>query len=321
MLAPATPPNTGYAVAFDVHRAQKGVTFWTKREESHLAYFRKLRAKGYDHVGLVFEPRGWMEGRAGEVANFRLVRARIKDALDAGLLVVVRTMPWAMNMTAMWDQKDPAHFDPWLVPFARTIAQFDSNRVAWEFLSEPGWFTRETSKLGVDLDRQRELGTEFLHRVWAHTVPLIRRYAPKHTLFLGLPGWGHSYGANEHLLVQTGRYSNVVHFFHFYWPMDFTHDQTGTLSWPEQNWKEKLRGKDINTIDFAADRKPWTQSVLDYELDKLAQWRNQRGVPIFITEMGPVHNKDLPAGKRYRQALEAGLRARNIPYSIWLGET
>ena len=213
------------------------------------------------------------------------------------------------------------HFDAWLVPFARFLSRYDPNRVAWEFLPEPGWFARETVKLGVDFDQQRRIATDFLHQVWAHTVPLIRRHAPRTTLFLGLPGWGHSYGANEHLHIQTGRYSNVVHYFHFYWPIRFTHDDTLSLDWPEPRWKEKLgaRGRDINTFDFEADRKPWDQSGLNYELDKIARWRAEKGVPIFVTEMGPVHNKDKPSGKRYRAAVEAGLRARNIPYSIWLG--
>jgi len=308
-----------YAVAFDMERAHKGVTFWPKLDWSYTGYFKDLKKRGYDHVGLVFQPLNWMENRGGEVTDFGATKSRIREALDAGLLVIVRTTPWALNFTNMFEKRDPAHFDAWLAPFARMIAGFDPNRVAWEYISEPGWFTRDTSKLGGDLDRQREVATDFLHRTWAHTVPLIRRYAPNHTLFLGLPGWGHSYGANEHLLIQTGRYSNVVHYFHFYWPFDFVTDKSGQLDWPEPNWKEKLRGRDINTIDFGSDRQPWNQRGLDFQLDKLARWRSDKGVPIFVTEMGPVDNKDKPGGKKYRSALEAGLRARNIPYSLWLG--
>jgi hypothetical protein len=313
---PTAPPD----VAWNIEGSRKGVTYWPKLDNRDYSdWLLALRGRGYDHVGLVFGPHRWQEGKGGPVAELDRVRFRIQEALDTGMNVIVRTQPWALKYTEMFQRDDVRYFDVWLAPFARIIGEFDPRRVAWEFISEPGWFTRETSKLGLgNNDAQRPVGTAFLHKAWEHMVPLIRRDAPRHTLFLGLPGWGHSYGAQEHLLVRTGRFENVIHYFHFYWPIEFTHDKALQLDWPEPNWRQKLRGKDLNTVDYAADRKTWDRRGLSEQLERIARWRDEKNIHVFITEAGPVYNRHTPAGKAYRRELEREMAERRLPYSIWL---
>jgi hypothetical protein len=316
----AAHPRTPAPVAFDLHRARKGVSYWPKLDgRDYRPWLQRLKARGYDHVGLVFEPNLWQNNKGG-IADFDAVRHRIEEALWVGMKVVVRTQPWSLKYSEMFRKDDPGYFDAWIAAFAREIGRTDPDRVAWEVLSEPGWYTRDTSKLGLGgNDKQRPVGTRFLHRVWDHIVPLIRRYAPHHTLYLGLPGWGHSYGANEHLEVDAGRFPNAVHYFHFYWPFEFTHDRSLRLSWPEPRWRDKLRGKDLKTIAYGSDHQPWDRSGLAHQLDKIANWGASRGVPVHVTEAGPVYNRETPAGKAYRADLERGLEARGIPYTIWIG--
>src|SRR5690606_22976137 len=68
-------------------------------------------------------------------------------------------------------------------------------------------------------------------------VAAIREIDTRHTIVIEPPGWGWPYGF-EHLLPVDD--DNVVYSFHFYGPMDFTHQRNnGMLKATEEQWLER----------------------------------------------------------------------------------
>lgn len=313
------------SIIFQKRYVKKGFGAWPKLSDFtssdrilfNKAFLEQKKQEGYDHIRLVNGPHLWQEGKEG-IYDLTPLMLQTDLAIKCGLRVIWASTPWAIKLTQMFTENNVALFDIWFEHFAKALQQTDPKRVAWEFLSEPGWYNRDTSKIpniGGN-ENQRPVGTEFYHRFCDHAVPFIRSIAPNHTLYMGLPGWGHTYGSNEHLLIGTNRFTNTIQYCHFYWPFMITHDKDNIYTWPDPDWKSKTTG-DINTIDYINDRKTIDIQGLNFQLDKLASWRDSGGFHLHVTECGLVFHRESKV--QYMKDLEEGFKLRNIPFTWWIG--
>lgn len=256
--------------------------FWPVRED-----LVRLRAAGFRHVRVPFE-RAWLADpanpsriaaeRAGEYA------AALEMAAAQGLLVVATLTANNDDLARML--RDKAWRDT-VAAFWWSLAKFlaprlGPDRLVFEVLNEPANDDAAASQ-----------------QLMQTLAGAVRDAAPAHTLVVG----GHKYsGVDELLQLKPLLDRNVVYTFHFYEPMNFTH-QGAWWGWPM--WA-KLRGLPypsapalvealLPALDAEAQpharyygQQEWNRARLAAILDKVAQWQAANRVPVWCSEFGVI---------------------------------
>ncbi len=105
----------------------------------------------------------------------------------------------------------------------------------------------------------------------------IRAVDSVHTIVVEPPGWGWPDGFRH--LTPTGD-PNTVYSFHFYGPMDFTHQRNdGHMSTTEAQWKDR---------DYPGliQGEQWDQARMRTYIDQATAFRDKYGVKIWCGEFG-----------------------------------
>ena len=105
----------------------------------------------------------------------------------------------------------------------------------------------------------------------------IREVDGRHTIMVEPPEWGWPNGFRY--LEPTGD-RNTVYSFHFYGPMDFTHQRNGGhMKTTEKQWRERVYP------GFLQGEK-WNKERFRKEVRTAAAWRDKYGVKIWCGEFG-----------------------------------
>ncbi len=282
-----------------------------------------IRRAGFRHVRLPVAPEVLTDpARPGELAGTRL--ARFDAALDAigaeGLAVVVCLFPRGdYKQRVLTAPATTGDYGRGLKALAAHLARRDPEEVFIEILNEPNAFHPTVwNRL------QREL------------LPMARAGAPRHTLI-----------ATSNIRNEFGRWdtvggleglepvddTNVVYDFHFYDPVQFTHQgaawmmpQCGhyrNLPYPSspQAVQPHLFGiSDRAAVAFASlyGRERWDRLRLDTQITRAARWGLRYRVPVICGEFG-CYRPNAPDDDRLRYLRDVRelLEQHNIGWAVW----
>lgn len=105
----------------------------------------------------------------------------------------------------------------------------------------------------------------------------IREIDDRHTIMLVPPEWGWANGFRY--LEPTGD-KNTVYSFHFYGPMDYTHQRNqGHMKTTEEQWKERVYPGPLQG-------EPWDKERFRKEIRLAADWRDKHNVKMWCGEFG-----------------------------------
>jgi endoglucanase len=196
---------------------------------------------------------------------------------------------------------------------AAHYADRNPDLIFYEIMNEP-----------EERDAYRWLGVQ------ARAAAAIREVAPKNTIIAAGANWS---GIGDLLMQQPLRDGNVVYTFHYYEPMQFTHQGarwTGT--WPALTHQipyppkdESLQASLAQVPDarskyeleqYWMDR--WDARRIKLQMDAAAAWGKKNDVPLTCNEFG-VHRPVAPVDSRMRwiHDVRTALEADGIGWTMW----
>jgi hypothetical protein len=192
-------------------------------------------------------------------------KKQVFDALDLCLKYGLFTV---FSPSASFDNNDrffsnPEYRKAYVDFWEETARRYrDAGPIAWDLMNEP---------------HDRLARTEW-NAFARELTAAIRRIDPKHTLVVEPPEWGWAGGFQY--LEPTGD-PNTVYSFHFYGPMDFTHQRhNGHMKATEEQWKQRVYPGSTMQGEV------WDRARLRKEIEKAAAFRDRHGVRIWCGEFG-----------------------------------
>lgn len=282
-----------------------------------VADMQALKAAGFDHVRLSINPALLIANpKTGTLRPEPMARLdkTVQQLTDAGLNVILdihAEEDWKAAL-AHGDDGASSLFAFW-ENFAAHYANSDPNRIFFEILNEPSM---------DDLYRWEGIQDR--------AVATIRRTAPRHTIIATAAAWGHQDGL---LAMEPVRDDNIIYTFHDYDPMWFTHQgATWSLtSWaflhgvpypstPEniqpvlaQEPDERVR---LELERYGEDR--WDAARIEAEIDAVAQWAEERDVPLYCGEFGAYKTySDAKMRAAWINDTRTALESRHIGWAMW----
>ncbi len=181
--------------------------------------------------------------------------------LDAGLYTVLSFSPSFEDNDAFFksEQYKESYIDVWREIVGRYAN--DVRGVAWDLMNEP---------------HDALANTQWLPYAKKLTAA-IREIDTLHTIVIEPPGWGWPYGF-EHLLPVDD--DNVVYSFHFYGPMDFTHQRNnGMLTATEEQWLARKYPGNIQG-------EYWDKTTIRRNIQPAFDWAKKHNVKMWCGEFG-----------------------------------
>jgi aryl-phospho-beta-D-glucosidase BglC (GH1 family) len=244
-----------------------------------------IKSLGFDHVRLSVNPLPMMTShRPDEIPAEYLghLDAAVGMILDQQLSVVIDLDPESdFKSRLATDNSFVQEFSDFWRALARHYSTWDADRLFLEILNEPEFN-----------DRYRWYGVQ------AKLAAAIREGAPQHTIIAAGARWSDD---DELVFLEPLRDPNVIYTFHFYEPHIFTHQGAtwGTYFW---HWVKGLRYpsspenafKVAGSVPDAVDRLAvirygqdhWDASRVEADINQVAEWARQRGVPVVCNEFG-----------------------------------
>lgn len=276
-----------------------------------------IRSAGFDHVRLSVNPQPFMDAarhRDGSAELFGYLDAAIKMILDAGLAVEIDMHPDS-DFKARLAKEDEfvERFADFWSTVAKRYAPLDPDRVFFEILNEPEM-----------RDAYRWYGVE------AKLAAAIRRGAPSNTLIAAGARWDDD---DDLLFLEPLPDSNVIYVFHYYDPHIFTHQGAtwGSYYW---HWLKGLHypsspenaAQVATLLPEARDRMQvirygqdhWDATRIDAEINQVADWAKQRGVPLICNEFGVFRDFSEPQDRNaWIKDVRTSLERHNIGWAMW----
>jgi hypothetical protein len=278
------------------------------------ADWRRIRALGLRHARILVDPEAFVGDRGlPDPAALGALRAAIDAALREDLLVVVALqLPRALKLRLGASEPDRIALGGLWRALASALRGFPATRLVLEPLNEP-----ETDAAPASRALMLELVGE------------LRRALPEHTLVVA----GHRYSAIDELLaLQPLPDANLVYGFHYYEPYNFTHQGA---NWGDPMWRvlrnfpypsspaivapllPALKGKAQEYLRWHGEQN-WNRAKIHAQLDRVAQWARQHGVPVWCSEFGVLRARTKAAHRQaWLRDVRDGLEARGIGWSHW----
>jgi aryl-phospho-beta-D-glucosidase BglC (GH1 family) len=285
---------------------------WTTAEDIAL-----IKSLGFDHVRLSVNPLAMMTShRPDEIPAEYLghLDAAVKMILDQQLSVVIDLDPESdFKSRLATDNSFVQEFSDFWRALARHYSTWDADRLFLEILNEPEFN-----------DRYRWYGVQ------AKLAAAIREGAPQHTIIAAGARWSDD---DELVFLEPLRDPNVIYTFHFYEPHIFTHQGAtwGTYFW---HWVKGLRYpsspenafKVAGSVPDAVDRLAvirygqdhWDASRMDADIDQVAEWARQRGVPVVCDEFGVYREYAEPRDREaWIRDVRTSLENHAMGWTMW----
>ena len=185
----------------------------------------------------------------------------IDMCLEAGLYTVVSFSPAFDDMDPFFSDDD--YMDAYAAFWQEVAGRYSNDRrgVAWDLMNEPHGKLANTRWLPL----ARRLVAE------------IREIDTIHTLVATPPAWGWPNGFQHMEPIED---DNIVYTFHFYGPMDFTHQRhNGMLGATEEQWLEREYPGHIQG-------EYWDKSTIRRHLQPAFDWARKHDVELWCGEFG-----------------------------------
>ena len=272
---------------------------------------------GFDHVRLSIDaaPLAQAFGAWGGEGDFlvRLDKA-VDQILATGMAVIVDVHPEDSYKQAM--RADNGAVDRFVMLWQRLAAHYagrDPNLVFFEILNEP-----EVS------DPYRWAGIQ------ARVAAAIRAVAPRHTIIATGPNYS---GLGDLLTLHPLPDGNVIYNFHFYDPIQFTHQGAG---WGSPWWiythnipypaTEDTMADRLKLVPEPADRfqlenywlDHWDAHHIRLLMDEAADWGKANNVPLTCNEFGVFREHSDPVSRtNWIRDVRTAFEADGIGWAMW----
>jgi aryl-phospho-beta-D-glucosidase BglC (GH1 family) len=276
-----------------------------------------IKSLGFDHVRLSVNPLPMMTShRPDEIPAEYLghLDAAVGMILDQQLSVVIDLDPESdFKSRLATDNSFVQEFSDFWRALARHYSTWDRDRVFLEILNEPEFN-----------DRYRWYGVQ------AKLAAAIRDGAPQHTIIAAGARWSDD---DELVFLEPLRDPNVIYTFHFYEPHIFTHQGAtwGTYFW---HWVKGLRYpsspenafKVAGSVPDAVDRLAvirygqdhWDASRVEADINQVAEWARQRGVPVVCDEFGVYREYAEPRDREaWIRDVRTSLENHAMGWTMW----
>ncbi|MGH8516011.1 MAG: glycoside hydrolase family 5 protein [Panacagrimonas sp.] len=277
----------------------RGVTaanWFTHRSDARLipgwpdaSDFGRMRKLGLRHVRVLLDP-DWLQMNA---AHPRYVDAGLRQALDAGLMVVLSMQPSSEHKQRMAREEAAveALAAQWTL-IASVFASIPVDRLVFEVLNEP-----ETEDVARAMRIQQRL------------IDVVRAVTPGRVVVVG---GAHFSDIADLVALQPLPLPGVVYSFHFYEPHNFTH-QGATWGWPMwmllrdmpyPSSPEALAPVLPKLAEVAREhaawygQQSWNKARLAEFIDQAANWSQKHRVPVWCSEFGVLREAVPPDSRR-----------------------
>jgi endoglucanase len=246
-------------------------------------YFKKIHAAGFTSVRIVMQAFDHMDMYyVMEDGWMKRLDAMVDAALDAGLTVILDEHDYLIC------GKDPAICSQKLNAFWAQVApryRNYSGRLIFEMLNEP----------------HEAFTPELWNAQIKQTLPIIRATNPTRNVVIGPGSWyNYAYLAKLELPV-TDRH--LIASFHYYAPMEFTHQGSPWVS------QYKLTGQNWGSdADLA---------LLNKDFDAAKAWGDQWNRPIYLGEFGAYETAPMDGRVRYTNAVARAAEAHGFSWGYW----
>jgi endoglucanase len=133
------------------------------------------------------------------------------------------------------------------------------------------------------------------------TLAIIRATNPTRNVIIGPDNWNGIEALPQLVLPATD--NHIIVTFHYYHPMEFTHQ--GAAWVPQFNKLGVTWGSDA---DYA---------LLNKELDIVKTWADANKRPIFLGEFGAYENAAMADRVKWTAAVTRGAEARGFSWAYW----
>jgi endoglucanase len=206
----------------------------------------------------------------------------VKAALDQDLTVILDEHDYNIcgidpvickaKLNAFWSQVAPRYKD---MP----------NKLVFEMLNEP----------------HQALTAEMWNAQLVETLAIIRASNPTRNVIIGPDNWNGIEALPQLVLPATD--NHIIATFHYYHPMEFTHQ--GAAWVPQFNKLGVTWGSDADV------------ALLNKELDSVKSWADANKRPIFLGEFGAYENAAMADRVRWTKAVSRGAEARGFSWAYW----
>lgn len=281
------------------------------------AHFQLAATLGFDHVRLPVSFAAHAARDGGHALDEALLR-RVDWALD-------RAHAHGLGVVLDWHHDDALIRDPdanearflsgWEQLARRYAARPDS--VRFELLNEP---------------RERLTASRW-NALAARAVTVVRAADPDRTIVVDAGDWASARALAELELPRGAR--RVVASFHMYSPLLFTHQGARWLG-PEYDVRGVVfPGPPSRAATRASVSLPWieewlrrhdtepaatnpsSQSAIDEELDRAAEFASRTGATVYMGEFGAIDAADPASRERWLVAVREGAERRGFAWAYW----
>jgi len=149
---------------------------------------------------------------------------------------------------------------------------------------------------------QGNLTSNIWNEIIDSVVKIVRKYDKNKTILIGSYNWSSIWGLEE---LQLPNDNNIIVSFHFYEPIEFTHQGAewipGSESWLGRKWPE-------NENDLLFMREAVHIAV---------NWAKEKNVPLHCGEFGAYYKADSLSRIRWTERLVDLLDENNISFAYW----
>ena len=275
-----------------------------------------IKSMGFDHVRLSVNPQPMFIANRPEAIPAEYLGyldAAVKMILDQGLAVVIDLHPDDDFKDHLKDDSFVQQFSDFWRALAQHYSTWDAELVFFEILNEP-----------EITDPYRWYGIQ------AKLAVAIREGAPRNTIIATASRYSND---DQFLFLEPLRDPNVIYTFHFYYPHIFTHQGAtwGAYYW---HWLRGVRypstpesaAQAAALVPDAVDRlavirygqEHWDATRIDSEINQIAQWAKQRGVPVVCNEFGVYREYADPHDRAtWIKDVRTALERHNMGWAMW----
>ena len=195
---------------------------------------------------------------------------------------------------------DMHHYDPMMAQPETELPRF---LAVWKQVAEHYRDAPATVMFEVLNEPHRALTQPMWNRMLAAVLPVIRTSNPQRTLIVGGSEWNGRAALATLALPKDDR--NLIATFHYYEPMDVTHQGAewvnGASAWLGKTW----RGTPAET------------QHLGEAFDGVAAWARREQRPVFLGEFGAYSRADEATRLAWTKAVREQAEARGFSWGYW----
>jgi endoglucanase len=291
---PASAPPAAYvpiSAEAQVARMGRGLNvlgydgFWdggTARFQAR--HFAEIKKAGFSTIRVNLQAFRHMDSR-GTLDREWLKKLDwvVKTATDNGLIVILDEHDFDLCSEDVQNCRK-ALLAFWIQVGTRYRAA--PNTVLFELLNEP----------------HAKLTPDVWNGLLSEMLAEVRRTNPTRTVVIGPTLWNSLSELKDLKLPEDDR--NLVVTFHYYTPMEFTHQGA---SWVEST-------KTLHDVSWGDDK---DLARLNADLDTVKAWSEGHHRPIFLGEFGAYNKGAMPLRALYTRSVARGAEARGFAWAYW----